>query len=133
MDIDWVGSIRLFLHIVSATIWVGGQLVLAGLVPVLRARDPELPRLAARAFNRIAWPAYGVLLVTGAWNVAAEQANATSTWNAVLGLKVLLVLLSGVAAWLHTRATTTAGLAVWGALSGLSAVAAVYVGVLLAG
>ena len=133
MDLDWVGSVRLFLHVIAATVWVGGQLVLAALVPVLRARDPSLPRAAATAFNRVAWPAYWVLVATGVWNVAAEQAGAPQGWNAVLAVKVALVALSGVAALLHTRAGTTTGLAVWGALSGLSAVAAVYVGVLLAG
>jgi len=133
MDLDWVGSVRLFLHVIAATVWVGGQLVLAALVPVLRARDPSLPRAAATAFNRVAWPAYWVLVATGVWNVAAEQAGAPLGWNAVLAVKVALVALSGVAALLHTRAGTTTGLAVWGALSGLSAVAAVYVGVLLAG
>ena len=33
---------------------------------------PEQPRkLAARAFNRIAWPAFGLMVVTGVWNVVA--------------------------------------------------------------
>jgi putative copper export protein len=133
MDIDWVGSVRLFVHIIAATIWVGGQLVLAALVPVLKAKDPSLPKAAANAFNRIAWPAYWVLVATGIWNVVSEQAEAPTGWNGVLGLKVALVALSGVSAFLHTRATTTRGLAIWGALSGLSAIAAVYVGILLAG
>jgi putative copper export protein len=133
MDIDWVGSIRLFIHIIAATVWVGGQLVLAGLVPVLRAKDPALPKIAANAFNRIAWPAYWVLVATGIWNVAAEQSGAPEGWNTVLAIKVVLVALSGIAAFQHTRASSTTGLAVWGALSGLSAIAAVYVGILLAG
>ena len=136
MDIDWVGSIRLFLHVISATVWVGGQLVLAALVPVLRAKDPSLPKAAANAFNRVAWPAYWLLVATGVWNIAAERTDAVAAnpgWDAVLGVKVVLVALSGVSAFLHTRATTTTGLAVWGALSGLSAIAAVYVGILLAG
>jgi putative copper export protein len=133
MDIDWVGTVRLFLHVIAATIWVGGQLVLAALVPVLRAKDPTLPKAAANAFNRIAWPAYWALVATGIWNIAAERAEAPEGWDAVLGLKVVLVALSGVSAFLHTRAKSTTGLAVWGALSGLSAIAAVYVGILLAG
>ena len=133
MDIDWVGSVRLFLHVIAATVWVGGQLVLAALVPVLRAKDPALPRAAAVAFNRIAWPAYWVLVATGIWNVAAEQSEAPAGWDTVLAIKVALVALSGVAAFLHTRAVTTRGLAVWGALSGFAAIAAVYVGILLAG
>ena len=133
MDIDWVGSVRLFLHVIAASVWVGGQLVLAGLVPVLRAKDPSLPRAAANAFDRIAWPAYWVLVATGIWNVAAEQAAAPSGWSSVLAVKVVLVALSGVSAFVHARARTTTGLAVWGALAGLSAIAAVYVGILLAG
>jgi len=133
MDIDWVGSVRLFLHVIAASVWVGGQLVLAGLVPVLRAKDPSLPRAAANAFGRIAWPAYWVLVATGIWNVAAEQAAAPSGWSSVLAVKVVLVALSGVSAFVHARARTTTGLAVWGALAGLSAIAAVYVGILLAG
>ena len=133
MDIDWVGSVRLFLHVIAATVWVGGQLTLAGLVPVLRAKDPSLPKAAANAFNRIAWPAYWVLVATGIWNIAAEQAEAPTGWTTVLAVKVALVALSGVSAFLHTRASSTTGLAVWGALSGFSALAAVYVGILLAG
>jgi len=66
-------SIRLSLHVLAATIWVGGQLVLAALVPTLRAAGSEVPRLAARAYNRIAWPAFSVLIATGIWNIAAED------------------------------------------------------------
>ena len=128
-----IDSLRLFLHILAATVWVGGQLTLAALVPVLRARDPELPKLAARAFDRIAWPAYGVLLVTGMWNVAAVSGDAQGNYNAVLMLKVLVVAASGITAYLHTRAKTTTGLAVWGALTGLTALSSLYLGVLLAG
>ena len=35
LAVSW-DTIRLFLHVLAATIWVGGQLVLAALVPVLR-------------------------------------------------------------------------------------------------
>lgn len=133
MDIDWLGSVRLFVHVIAATVWVGGQLVLAALVPILRSQDPGLPKIAARAFNRVAWPAYWVLVVTGVWNIAAEHAEAPTGWTTVLAVKVALVALSGVSAFLHTHASTTLGLALWGALSGLSALSVVYVGILLAG
>ena len=63
-------TLRLFLHVLAATVWVGGQLTLAALVPVLRRHDAAVPKIAARAFDRVAWPAFGVLLLTGLWNVA---------------------------------------------------------------
>jgi len=44
-----------------------------------------------------------------------------------------VVAVSGVAAALHARARSPAGLAVFGALTGISALAAVFLGVLLAG
>jgi len=126
-------TIRLSLHILAATIWVGGQIVLAFLVPVLRAAGGEVPRSAARAYNKVAWPAFWVLVVTGIWNVVVERDTATPAWNAVLGVKVAFVALSGVAAFLHTRATDARGRAVWGSLSGASALILVVLGVVLAG
>ena len=56
---------RLALHILAATIWVGGQFALAGVVPSLRRVSPDATRAAARAFARVAWPAFFVLVVTG--------------------------------------------------------------------
>jgi putative copper export protein len=126
-------SVRLFLHVVAATVWVGGQLTLAALVPVLRAHDAGLPKIAARAFNRVAWPAFGVLLVTGVWNVAATNADATGNYRAVLAAKVAVVAASGITAYAHTKAKTAKGLAIFGALTGLTALGALYLGILLAG
>ncbi|HEY5032773.1 MAG TPA: CopD family protein [Actinomycetes bacterium] len=130
-----VDSIRLWLHVLGATVWVGGQLTLAALVPVLRTIGPDVPKRVARAFNRVAWPAYGLLIVTGIWNVVAvnHADHPSSTYQAVLGAKVAVVAASGITATLHTRATSTRGLAVWGALTGLTALSALYLGVLLAG
>lgn len=70
LPVSW-NTIRVFLHVLAATLWVGGQLTLAGLVPGLRAAAPDAPRAAARRFNQIAWPAFGVLVATGIWNVLA--------------------------------------------------------------
>jgi putative copper export protein len=126
-------DVRVFVHVLAATVWVGGQLVLGGLVPALRRVDPGAPKAAARAFARIAWPAYGVLLLTGVWNVAAVADGAGDGYRAVLTAKVLVVLVSGVAAALHARATSRRGLAVLGALSALTALLALLLGVLLSG
>ncbi|MGN6088439.1 MAG: hypothetical protein ACTHMZ_13520 [Actinomycetes bacterium] len=121
--------IRLTLHVLAATIWVGGQLVLAALVPTLRGVSPDAPRAAARAFRRVAWSAFAVLVVTGIWNVVAEPDLRDS---ARLQVKYALVVISAVAAFLHERAKTRSALAAWGGISGLAAVAALTVGVWLA-
>lgn len=126
-------SLRLFLHVIGATIWVGGQLVFAALVPVLKAKDAALPKLVAKQFNKIAWPAFGLLLLTGFWNLATLPKDLPSSYHAAVGIKMTVVTLSGVAAYMHARAKSTKGMALWGAVSGLSAILATYVGVLLAG
>ena len=127
-------TIRLFLHVLAATVWVGGQLTLAGLVPGLRALGPDAPKTVARQFNRIAWPAFAVLLVTGLWNLSETHVgNQSSAWIATLFAKLVVVALSGISADLHIRAATKQALAVWGALSGLSALLALFYGVQLRG
>jgi putative copper export protein len=132
LPVSW-DTIRLFLHVLAATVWVGGQLTLAALVPALRGLSAEIPRTAARAFNKVAWPAFAILLVTGVWNVIAVRGEITGDYQATLILKLAVVAVSGVTAWLHARAKSPAGLAVFGALTGLSALGALFLGVLLAG
>ena len=127
-------TLRLFLHIVAATIWVGGQLTLGALVPTLRSMGAQAPKAAAQRFNQVAWPAFGVLVLTGIWNIVAESDKQSDPgYQTTLGIKMALVLLSGVSAFLHTRAKSKSGLAVWGALAALSALGATLFGVLLAG
>ncbi len=125
-----IETVRLFLHILAATIWVGGQLTLAGLVPVLRAIGGDAPKLVARQFRRIAWPAFAVLIVTGGWNVAEQEAEGEGG-GGLLMAKMTVVLISGVTAYLHERASTKRANAIWGALTGLSALTALLLGVLL--
>jgi putative copper export protein len=126
--------VRLSLHVLAATIWVGGQFTLAGLVPTLRRVAPGSTAAAARQFARLAWPAYLVLIATGIWNmVAVNTSDQSSAWKTVLGIKIGVVALSGVAAYAHERARTTPALAVWGALTSLFATTAVILGVALAG
>src|SRR5215472_1760702 len=74
LAVSW-DTIRLFLHVLAATIWVGGQLTLAVLVPVLRNFGAEVPRAAARRFNQVAWAAFAVLVATGVWNIVAVRGD----------------------------------------------------------
>jgi putative copper export protein len=128
-----ITGVRLSLHVLAAAVWVGGQITLAGLVPAARRLDPGAPRTLARAFARVQWAAYAVLAVTGVWNVTASHAGQPRVWQAVLSVKIAVVALAGVAVWLHTRASTTAAIAAWGAVGALSSLAALVMGVFLAG
>jgi putative copper export protein len=132
LAVHW-DTVRLFLHVLGATLWVGGQLTLAALVPALRAVGRDAPRLAARRFNQVAWPAFGVLVATGIWNVSAEWDEVAGSYRTTLIVKLVVVFLSGVSAALHIRARSPVGLAVFGALTGLTALGALFLGVLLAG
>lgn len=134
LAVSW-DTVRLFLHVLAATIWVGGQLVLAALVPVLRRFGGEVPRAAASRFNQVAWAAFTVLIVTGVWNVIAvrSQVGDHPGYRTTLIVKLVVVGISGLSAALHARSRSTTGLAVFGALTGVSALAALFLGVLLAG
>ncbi len=131
LAVSW-DTVRLFLHVLAATVWVGGQLTLAVLVPVLRRLGAGIPRAAARRFNQVAWPAFAVLILTGIWNIIAVRGQITGSYQTTLIVKLVVVAISGVTAALHARARSTVGLAVFGALTGLSALAALFLGVLLA-
>jgi len=74
-----------------------------------------------------------VLIITGIWNVAAVRSKVTGSYETTLIIKLVAVAVSGVAAALHARARSATGLAVFGALTGVSALAALFLGVLLAG
>ena len=127
-------TVRLTLHVLGATVWVGGQIVMTGLVGPSRGLGADAPKTLARAFARLAWPAYVLLLVTGIWNVTAVRYSSQgSAWKAVLMAKIAVVIVAGVAVYLHQRATGKAQLALWGSVGGLASVAALVMGILLAG
>ncbi|MFZ0249334.1 MAG: hypothetical protein WAL61_05265 [Acidimicrobiales bacterium] len=129
-----VDTIRLTLHVLAAAVWVGGQIVMVGLVGPARGLGADAPKTLARAFARLAWPAYVVLLVTGVWNVTAVgYSSMDAAWKAVLMAKIAVVVLAGLGVLLHQRATTKRGLAVWGSVGGLASVVALVMGILLAG
>lgn len=126
-------TVRLFLHVLAAALWVGGQLTLAGLLSTLRGIGPDAPRAAARRFNLIAWPAYAVLVATGVWNLFEVSFDDRSTeWQVTLFVKLVVVALSGVAALTHAMSASRVVLAVGGALAGVTSLAALYLGIQLA-
>ena len=125
--------IRIFLHVLAATIWVGGQFTLAGVVPTVRGFGPEATAKVARAFNRLAWPAFGVLVLTGVWNLLEIQiGDRPTSYHMALGIKLVLVAASGIGA-AHVVSRSKVALAIGGSLAGIGALGALFLGVWLHG
>jgi putative copper export protein len=153
-------TFALSLHIVSFSVWVGGLIVLAALVPALRraVADADVGRTvvtaAAQRFNVVAWSGLGLALFTGIW-MLLETTDAAPAYGRLLGEKLSVVVLAAAAAAAHSfwigpsvrRAAQTSGdadasprvrrlRALNGALAGVAlaaSVAAVFLGVRLSG
>lgn len=131
MDFD-ATTIRVFLHVLGASVWVGGQIVLGALVPTVRDLAEDGPKRVARAFNRVAWPFFGLAVVTGVWNLLEiDVADRSTGYQVGLMLKLLIVAASGVSAYLHTTATKRSMLALFGAIGGITALLALLFGAML--
>jgi hypothetical protein len=100
---------------------------------LLRRLGAQVPRAAARRFHQIAWPGFAVLVATGIWNIAARQDEITGSYRTTPVAKLAAVLASGITAFLTARSHRTARLAVFGAVTRASALAALFLRVLLGG
>lgn len=129
VDVD---SIRIFLHLLGVTGWIGGQILMVGLLPLLRSLGPDAPRLAAARFARVAWPCFGLAIATGLWSLlAVDLAERDTGYLTALLVKLLLVGLSGAAAAIHSATKSPALRGATGALSGLAALGALFAGAVL--
>ncbi len=142
-------TIRLFLHVLGATVWVGGQIALLVIIPVLRPRGRDAIRDVATRFQAAAWVAYLLLVGTGVWNLLVLRIGSqTGPWLTTLVVKLTFVAITGLAAGIHVlfaaprvrRAQTDAERRRWAATSGsleaissLFALASLFVGVMLKG
>ena len=125
-------TLRLFLHVLAATVWVGGQIVLAGLVGTVRRESPSAPAAVARAFARLAWPAFAVLVATGIWNLTeVDLGNTTTDYQVTVFVKVAVAVASGVFVLVHSLGKSKVAIALGGALGALCSLAAAYLGILL--
>ena len=125
-------SVRLTVHVLAAAVWVGGQIVLGGIVPTLRRTAPDAVRPVARAFARVSWPAFGVVVLTGIWNITAlSLGGQSSDYQTTAMVHVLLAVVTGISAAGHSLGRSKVAIALGGAIGLLSAIAALYVGVLL--
>ncbi len=124
-------TIRLFLHVLAASVWVGGQIVLAGVVPRLRAVGPEATKAAANGYAMVAWPAFGLAFLTGIWNMLEADYSNVPGWSATLGIKILLVVAAGGSAALHATSKKRSIMAITGAAGGILALAILFLGMML--
>lgn len=95
-------QLSVFLHILSAVIWIGGMLFLAlVVVPVTRGLPPAeratLFGAVGRRFRAVGWVCIGVLLVTGTINAAYrgvtwENLFAAGLWSSPFGTTLALKL-----------------------------------------
>jgi putative copper export protein len=129
-----LSTLRLTLHVLAASVWVGGQFVVLGLLPTVREFGEGAPRKIAQAFGRLSWPAFWLLVATGVWNyLAINHANATPSWNAAFGVKMLMVVVAGAGTFLHTKATTAKSRGIYAGVGALASIAALVLGVAIAG
>lgn len=126
-------SLRTMLHLIAVAVWVGGQIVLAGVVPALRQSSPSVLPIIARSFARIAWPAMVLIIFTGVWGLSDINAPERSTdYLATFGIKMILVGAAVVATIIHSAGQTKLAKALGGAVGLVASVVAMYLGTLMA-
>ena len=126
-------ALRTALHLLGVSVWIGGQIVLAGIVPVLRTTAPDALGAVARAFARVAWPMFLLIVITGTWSYAdIDVSTQSSDYTITFGVKMLLVAVTAIASLIHSQGTSKAAKAIGGATGMISALGAAWLGVLLA-
>ena len=128
-----LNSLRTYLHLLAVCVWLGGQVVLAGVVPKLRKTNPESLTNIAKGYASIAWPAMILIVFTGAWGLAAtDTANQSTEYIVTFAVKMLLVAGAVIATLVHSNGTSKLAKGLGGAIGLLATLVAAYCGVLLA-
>ena len=128
-----LNSIRSYLHILAVCVWLGGQVVLAGVVPKLRKTNPEALTNIAKGYASIAWPAMVLIVFTGAWGLGAVNvADKSTEYMVTLGIKMMLVAGAVIATLIHSFGTSKMAKGLGGAIGLFATITAAYCGVLLA-
>ena len=103
-------ALMLFLHVLGATVWTGGHLVLAltWLPRVLRERSTEQLLRFEQGYERIGMPALVLQIVTGLW-MAYQMVPSVAQWLSpdtpvarAIALKLVLLLCTALIA-AHAR------------------------------
>jgi putative copper export protein len=99
-------KLALILHILGASVWTGGHLVLSlTILPrALRQRDPEVISGFEESYERIGLPSLAIQIITGLWLAhrlmprLADWFSFTTIASTHVALKLLLLLLTVVLA-----------------------------------
>lgn len=103
-------ALMIFLHVLGATVWTGGHLVLAltWLPRVLRERSPEQLLRFEQGYESIGMPALVLQIVTGLW-MAYQMVPSVAQWLSpdtpvarAIALKLVLLLCTALIA-AHAR------------------------------
>lgn len=108
--------VSVWLHILSATAWIGGMIFLVAVVvpllrsPLLKERATELLLVSGRRFRTVAWFALGTLVATGVFNVLYRGYSFgqfftgevfEGSWGRTLAYKLALVTVILVISAIH--------------------------------
>lgn len=130
----------LWIHVIAASVWIGGQLTVAAVMPLLRSQ-PALMTSLGRRYQLIAWPAYALLVLTGIGNMLHLHLGLADLFSDPVGrtltTKLGFVLLSGLAAGVHEWSSrlgpSARRSAILGSVSFLAALLAALYGVTIHG
>jgi putative copper resistance protein D len=113
-----VDSLIIWLHLICASIWVGGSIFL-GIVlsPMLKTITETVEERVAlmikigRQFNKIAMPSFGILILTGLYNsrsfVGEPSALLETKYGIILLIKIILVIATLTTYAVHVRILNT--------------------------
>ena len=107
-----IDTIRIFLHILGASVWVGGQIVLGSVVSGLRREHRD------------------AAVVTGVWSLLSLE-DLDGSGQIALALKILAVAASGCAAAAHSMSSSRAVKAIGGAFGSVTALVAMVLAVVV--
>jgi hypothetical protein len=122
-------SVLQFIHLTAAAVWVGGLVVLGSIAAGLRRAGaaPEVMRVMARSYGRVAWSAMAGAVITGLWS--AERLSTDLASGAGIA-KLSLVGAATALAGIHQATARLSSPAVRGALQ--AAILAVSFGIVAA-
>jgi putative copper export protein len=88
-------AVILWMHVLAACVWIGGQVVIAAIIPLVRGFD-WLATSTGRRYQVVAWPAYVVLVVTGILNMRSAGISAHDLVETAVGRTLTIKLGFGV-------------------------------------